>query len=774
MALPTLTADPNARTNAPLPYARDSAFGTGVSEAQSQLGESMEGAGVTIARSAQRVRAKQETAKRFDENRWAGDKYEEEKRTISEFMANPNNSKSETFSKDLDTFIRGRLQSYTGETSPSPRALAIFKSNISSWANTQYIHSLGIENQNKIAGGVESINNQVSAAIDTYHNMRSVNGDQDVSSLVDSIAHINANIEANFRKLDPGTADKMHQDLITQSVYATMDTNPKAAHAILDSSSKIDAITRHQLEHQIQQSQNSQGLVLREGFNNYRQDALVRAEQGSGGNKIDIDSYRLYYPDDQAVIQKSRDDAYIDSMNQANKAIQEISPWSAPNQLKYLSDMQKDIVTDEQKMAYQRVSNEISAQMRLQDKDPVAWLKSYNPTIKALASKAQYAGANNQVGALTNLNSAVLKFQGAPPSDATDEERKQYLDKPIAEQHLMGTGEATQMAGDLNASNPKEFIKKMGEALMRYPDEFHQHVAFNDMVTLPSAANALRQEYQVAWQNKGAWWLDTYLGALHAGKDIKIPENDVKEITKHVDANPMWLQFQATITGDNFGRSDQVRGFRDGIQQYAQALASQGRGVKDAANSAVKMIISETLGFAKVNGKPLAIARDQGTGVPLSDAETADMGRRLGVALSFVDPKYVDQKPFTALRSFGNDEMHQPRIQALSDSIRARGFFQTGPDGKSASLYYMDDNGIPFQVRDRKNQPFNIMFADLPKFMKPTVQEWMSQFPTVAQANAGIKPKPMNPSVPIQPKENWGVNHQVTNFPTWGGWKQFE
>jgi hypothetical protein len=55
-------------------------------------------------------------------------------------------------------------------------------------------------------------------------------------------------------------------------------------------------------------------------------------------------------------------------------------------------------------------------------------------------------------------------------------------------------------------------------------------------------------------------------------------------------------------------------------------------------------------------------------------------------------------------------------MQALRDHVTARGFFQTGPDGKSASLYMMDDNNMPFQVRDHKNQPFNISFQDLPKF----------------------------------------------------------
>jgi hypothetical protein len=705
----------SSKTGSTGPTASPQEFGSEAGLAAAQFGNELESGARYTARAINRMQQDERARQHFDDARWAGQAYEQEKRTVSEFMANPENHQKETFAQDLDKFIQGRMVQYYGDSSPTPKALSMFKEAMSSFSTNMYDRALTTGYQNRVTNGVNSIGTQVSDAVSSYRSMKSFSMDAARGGLLDSVAHIGSNIEDNFRKLSPNIADKMHDELITQTVTSSMKDHPELARVILDNAEHIDEKLRKRLGDEIDTQLTARNIVERESFNNFRADNLVMSERGTGGTKLDISSYKKFYPEDQATVQKMRDDAYIDSMDKANGFINRVSSWDGKYQAKELNDFQRNIRGTEDQQAFQRMHQEISRGIQVQEKDPAGWLSQHNPVVKSLAETASTADEKSQAGAIKSLNDAVLKFQGPPPVGASQDERKQYLDKPISDRHLMSLDEANKSASDLNASNPREFIKKMGEVLARYPDKDHQYIAFNDMVTVPSRGDALKQEYQLAWQNRGAWWLDTYLGAIQAGKSIQVPEKDSKDARQFIDNNSTWLQFRGAMVGDNFGRADQIAGFREGIQQYSHALIAQGMSPKDASARAVNMLISETLGITKVNGKPLAVARDQ-EGGRMQDPEVQDLGRRLGLALRFVDPREIDQGNFTALQLMGKDQHSIERMQALRDHVTARGFFQTGPDGKSASLYMMDDNNMPFQVRDHKNQPFNISFQDLPKF----------------------------------------------------------
>lgn len=775
--IPTYTATESAKTGPAQAYGNEDAFGGQVARGMSVLAGGVQDVGSAVTHVANTVAVLGKQKKQLQDTKWAGEMYESKKRAVSEFMADPVNNTKESFAQDLDQHIQDQVSSVDSKSAPSPRAYQMFRSNFGSFAGSKYAQALGVGYQNMVTNGVQSISDQISDAVTAYHNFSKVDEDTATHDMVDSVAHIGQNIEGSFRSTAPNVADKLHSELITQSVLATMSADPRAAKTLLDSSRRIDEQTRRTLNNEITQMLKTKDIVAREAFDNTRTNQLVKSEQGQSGVKLSIDSYRQFYPDDQAQVQKSRDDAYIDTMTRANTMLSEMGSHNSEDQLKRLNDLGKNINSEQDKEVYKKVHADTVINLKMQDTNPVGWLIKYNTTIQSLMRKAADAPQKTQTGEVQTLNDAVMRYQGPAPSDASPEEKLRYLDRPMNDRHLLDLNDATQSAADLNMYTPKEFIQKMGQSLNRYPDPQHQYVAFNDMVTMPGRGQGLKQEYQVAWQNKDAWWLDTYLGALSAGKDIKIPEDIKKDVAKRIDANPEWIKFQSATVGESFARSGQVAGYREGLKQYAHALISQGKSMKEASDTAVKDLILTTLGTPKVNGKPFLMLRDQGPNLPpRTDAQLDDMGRRLTLGLQFIDPRKVDQRPFTALQIFGKDEQHLPRLQALRDQITARGFFQTGPDGQSVSLYSTDDRGDIFQVRDRNNQPFNISFKDLPAF--PTHKETLggllrTEGLPASEYGTGIR---STYDLVEQPYSffNWATSnrsgHSITNWPSDPSW----
>ena len=110
------------------------------------------------------------------------------------------------------------------------------------------------------------------------------------------------------------------------------------------------------------------------------------------------------------------------------------------------------------------------------------------------------------------------------------------------------------------------------------------------------------------------------------------------------------------------------------------------------------------------------ILKERGNGELRPDGEIEDIGRRLSVALKDLDPRQVDQSRFVGLTTIHPDESNINRLQALRDLITQRGFFVNDQSGQSVSLFITGDSGIPFQLRNKKGQPFEIQLDDLPQF----------------------------------------------------------
>lgn len=753
--IPEYEAGASSNTGSTGGTASPEAFSAGISIS---VGDALERSTRLVSRGLRIRENAKEYAKTLDDTRWASTAYEQEKRRVSEFMADPANNTAEDFATKVDNFANERIGQYTQDAAPSPEALKTFQENFQTYANGKYESALGLSFQNKVNNAVSDVGNQVSDAMANYRKSKQVPGSTGLSDLTDSVAHIGNSIETQFRAHAPNLADKLQADLTTQTVLASMGQSPEAAKTFLNNSNYVDEQQRRTLNHEIDQAANTRNIVERDGFNTLRADFLTRAEQGKASEFMPLSHYEAFYPKDEAQAQKTHDDNYLRTVYSANSFIADNAPKNAEAQLSALSKLKEGINTKMDQDAFDIVGAKMRTNLRLQDENPVAFLQANNPQVKSLRQAAIDASAEEQPARIKSLHDAILKYQGVAPTDVKASEKDMYLNRPLNDRHLLGTDEAVKAAGDLNQATPKEFISKMQQLLTSYPDEQHQYIVFNDLVTQPKAGSGLKQEYQLAWQNKDAWWLPTYVGALHSAKSMALPEAQQKEITSRIEANPTWLKFQSSMIGDNFQRGSQIQGFKEGIQAYSQALSTQGIKPKDAADRAVGMLISETLGFTTVNGKPLSILREQEPGMPhRTDEQVNDLGRRLGVMLQFIDPTKVSQNSFPSLNIMGTNEQLPERLHALRNSITSRGFFQTGPDGKSASLYYSDDNGSPFQITDRNGHPFNVKFSDVPDYRGVPLN--FDPFPGV-----GLMEKPMLPPPGVQGVVKYGLVQPLKTY----------
>ena len=684
------------------------------------LGESMRGDANEVLRGANAEFMRRQHAKAIDDQRWANEQYLANKDTMSKFTANPDVFQSEQLPDLIKKQAQDQLQSVDATKAPSPEAYQQFRQMFTSFAGSKVDASYEVSYNNKVNNTVNSVGEQTNAAIGTYRDNK--HDPTALSDLTDSVAAIRAFNENSFRKNAPGIANKLNTDLTTQTVMAVMGDNPAAAAAFLNSDKSIDEQVRRRLQDEINTAAHTKDNAEIFQFHKATEDVINAAKAGNvTENPFSLDHYKGFYPADMAAVHKQEDDDQIKVYADGNDILKNISAQYAPYQqqvLNSLNDKTKmvgDQATYRQKLA-EFVSGSIAKNIELQGKDTAAWLQANNPQVKKALDDVATASPANSSAALKTLSDTQLLYQGAAPEGASAADKHLYLNKSQNDFNLLSNDVAEKEAAKLNSASPQEFIKKTGELLSQYPDEKAQMVVFNDLVT----KGKLSQQYQFAWLNKDQWWVDSYLGAVKAGKDITLPEKSFKELEGLVENNPSFVNLRSTMIGDDNQRSSEITGFREGIQQWAKVLASQRKSPKEAVNLAAGKLIDTSLGFTKVNDKPLMILRDQGTDnqgnklPPRTDAQVEDIGRRLGFVPQFLPLNEIDQRPFTALQGAGTEGRKQ---EALSDEINARGFWQTTNDGKGASLYCIDENGVqPFQVRDTKGQPFVVKFNNLPAF----------------------------------------------------------
>lgn len=680
---------------------------------------------------------KAEKLKKLDDYRWAMEATQTEQINLATFMADEKNNRAEDFGDKVANYTSQRFEQYSsGETAPSLEAQEMFKRNFDHLATQSHVSAIDIGANNKVNAIITSAKKSNSYAVEAYRTMRSVDPGIALKNLTVSIAQSRAAIDAGIGQFAPEQAHRLHEDLITQSVLSVMTTNPAAAKSILNSSKEIDEQTRYQLNNEINQASRNMAIGQKNNVLEAVKGVESFARQGNEAQPLPLESFMDVMDESHARAAHADHVEMMKTFNTGNMIVKAVSSFNVNELNKIINtllkpeDITKDNAVEKERLAQYTVKQLVDIG-QLQAKDTVGFLTQHNSHVRGsydLASTIE--DPQERSVAITAANNINLMYQGRAPIGAGAEERKQYLDRP--DQHLLTNSNAEQISKDINVSSPKDVIKKIGEILSQYPDENHASIVFNDLVS----KGKLSQQYQIAWLNKDASWIDTYLGSLKAGKDLNVPEKTMNDLSQAVWNDDTFGLLRSTITRDNFQGSRDVAGFFEGIKSFAAALVSEGRSVKDAVSAATSMIITEQLGFTGINSVPLMILKKDHTGRMRSTDEINGIGQSLKYALELIPVHELETSAFNSTPGF-TALNNEKKFKALGFAINNHAYWQTTSNGQGAILYYKDPSGIQnFQLRDKENKPFVVHFRDLPKSVMDAPGEWARQAMYAARAGA--------------------------------------
>lgn len=719
-------------------------------------------AGIAARQAAERKRIQDEQA-----TVWAGETIENERRHWLDWMASPDNVQDPNIAEKFTTYAKTRVNELAS-AAPTKEAGAAVRLHLGSTLTRNYNEAVEMGRRSSFARLGQSFDHRAATGITAYRS-----GGQN-SMLVETLTGLYADIDKTLAPYSRDTANQLKAKYELDGIYAAIDTDPQFAKKLVAQSTWLDERQRGMLTRSIEDADARIGADMRYAFEQQRVDARVRWEAGKDFNELPLAQYEAVYPKDVARAKKAEDDSQLRVMRGVHEEYVNIQDKHPLYQSKRLNDLAQAIATEEDAKKVRYLSDRVAASARLMDKDPVAWLITNNSSIRKLTDEARSVPPEQRAAALQRRADAILQRQGRAPDgiDAVKAgESETYLDVPEHMRSLLTAGEAEEYANRVNGGTPSQALEAFDQLMAQFTNPQHQVIAFNDMVRLPPNGRGVRQELQLVIQNRNAWWLPQYISAITQGPGVKqLSTTDSKEFYDKLDATPQWLAFQRAMLGDNLQRANELAGFRQGVVAFAQSMTLRGMSLKESVEKSVGLLFGETLGVTTVNGMPLAVSRSTKTGVSRTDEEVEDLGRRLSVALSMVDPAKVDD---SIINTGGLPVNDIARFQAVRDQITTRGFFQPTQDGRGATLFIPDSLNNPIQVRDKRGRPFRIMYDELPAMLAPRVIYGRGTTPS-RTVQEPIKPKALYDLMDQDGSDLWGTTEYRSFWPVQPNWLRNE
>lgn len=662
-------------------------------------------AGDTMGAIAARQREENKRIQAEQDAVWVGESVESERRHWLDWLAAPSNAQNANVAGDFLKYSQSRVNDLVAQA-PSQAAASRLKLALGSSITSTYGQTMEMGRKASLNRLGQSFDKRTAEMMIAYRSGGSE------AQLTESFTALNADIDQFIGTLSPELGNQLKTKYTLDLVYAAMDTNPAFAEKLVNASTLLDERQRSQLLDSINGANKRVAADVRATFERTRADAQTLWELGKNFNEIPLAQYEAVYPKDVAAAHKANDDEIRLAMNGAFQEYANIQEKPPTSQFDHLTNLSKAVGGARDALKLKKLGEMVTDSARLFERDRAAWLLKNNREISALTDQARAVPDAERPAILAKRADALLRYQGRAPEGLDPEEAAKYLDVPEHTRSILTEGEATEYAQRINAGSPSQVLTVFDQLMAQFTDPKHRVIAFNDMVRLPT--HGVRQELQLVIQNRGAWWLDSYVGAITQASGVKaLTGPDAKAIDDKIEGSPQWLVVQRALLGDNFQRAGELAGFKRGVAAYASAAVLSGMSVGDAVKQSMDRLFNESLGFADVNGKSLAIPRQSPKG-PRTDDQIEDLGRRLSVALRFVNPAKVDDA------RLGVDSMIKgsiERFQAVRDQITSSGFFQPTQDGQGVTLFVPDGIGGAIQVVDRKGQPFRIMYDDLPEFI---------------------------------------------------------
>lgn len=704
MKVPTLLAERGIQTGSTGPDAGAESFGAQTAVSVAGLSRAIGSLEEPVKQQA----AIQERRKLIDESDWVSTSISQERKHLLEWMNDPKNNTREDFAQVFDEYTKGREQEYLANA-PSARSAKRFQVEFMQSNLPLYQSALKAGAENRVTNLQLSAQTQVEHTIDSWRTAQSVPGLDAGEIMHDSIDRTNKFIDQTFGGIAPEYAKKLKDEMTVQAAYATADVAPGLAREVLAKSKTLDERTRATILNHIDQSEQSRDSANTLLFNQRRDDMLADASVGKFGGKIDISTYSLFYPDAKGSALKSRDDAIYDAYESAHKDIETLAPLNSGAQNREFQKISGKASGEAGKLRLSVVAQKMNDIARLQEKDPAAWLKEYNPQVRAAIQRATKLPDGSYD--YSESHELIAKYQQAPGPD--DKDKDMFLYKPAKDINLLTVAEAEDVANRINNGAPSQVLIELDKFNSQFSAKFHA-AAFNDLVTLPS--KGIKQEYQLAFLNKDQMWVKEYLGAVGKTDFSKFNEDTKRDFNMVLMSDPTFMRFTRMFKREGLQGGPDIEGFRSGILNYAYAK-SFSRGIsasKAVAESSRELLLSE-MGAATVNGNDLWVMRKRDNAPRRQDDEIAVLGNRMSALLQTVPVDKISLKSpdgvdlFPAMRNVPNDKSKRAKLQS---AIQSNGVWVSDPDGCGATLYY-NDGYHPFQLTTTNHKPLGVRYADV-------------------------------------------------------------
>ena len=684
---------------------------------------------MTVARATatneEKRRQAQEKQDLINDTRWVNESVFQLKNELNEWHAQPENHGREDYPDITLKHSSTKVQEYL-QNAPSQRAADRFKAEMQTYTGSRFNSALDQAFKTKVNNTIESLDKQTQSALAAFRSARTLENNQAIAEAFSDLEMIKSGIDDSFGDITPKLARTMKAEVENKFILEVAPTSPEAAQHILDNSDSIESEDRVRLKKYIESNVVAHDQQEFIAFENTRDDAIALSMHTGEAAYIPLDDYLTAYDGDKAKANRNKnsDDRRIQANVMTKEFMDRVTPYNAKSQLEALEEMRKGVSGAVSKTAYDNAVTLVNRNLQQQTSDPKNYLMANNPELISL--NAQYSDdlpEEEKLVLVNKINEATLRYQGRPPDNIADPEiRKMYLGLPELDQHLISKSEANDIAPRINGVGPDQAVEQWQQLAAQYPNVQHQIKLINDLQSLPDSGRRLREEYQLLINSIGAWWQDTYIGALNQAKELgKLTKETASELDKYIESNPSWQSFKASRGAGELDKNiPEIAGFYAGINTYARALVFEGKSEKEAVNTAVKHLLDESMGFANINDRSTAIARIREDGTERTDEDIRDLDRKLEVALNFFNADEIDISTFPKATQMLSGKALQDELQRL---IWENGYYRTTEDGQGVILYITDDTGLGTQLTDKNGDPFKIMFDDLPDFTQ-TIQDY--------------------------------------------------
>jgi hypothetical protein len=301
--------------------------------------------------------------------------------------------------------------------------------------------------------------------------------------------------------------------------------------------------------------------------------------------------------------------------------------------------------------------------------------------------------------AQTEVNDIRLSYQGMGDSPY-------HLNLSPHLWSLLDNDEAESLANTILQAKPDEVIGKWQEIMLRYPDEDHQWIVFEDV-----AAQGLKFEHIMSFFVRDEHFAHTFISAQRLTDSERSILSDDKRsnFIAQAQENPQFVAW-AQSARDSGARDEYIAGAASALVNYAMKINAQGQA---DMNDAVELAAKNVFGWMQ--------SVDTGDGVVAIDVrrhtpeDVEVLNDFLPDAIGFLDLKDINPRHFATVTAGFNQK---DREQFISDVVidRANVWLAADRDGLSVILMGREGpGGDQFVVTDRDEVPYRIHIEDLPK-----------------------------------------------------------